>query len=809
MSFITFSGPPASADAVHLSSTFNGSVGACQLMVLVASQTSLPFASPANTKKPPQTAETAKEAPSPFAFETKRVANISARALSAKDGLRVSFKHAACASSSLVAAATTAARIKLFAPEKDPASADWIERDDLLPHLMRLYGIDPEKADPIDATIADRLESCSLSWSDIWIDAENQYNKHARASFLAVGSKDGAITVWRFDSADLYKPIFQTSIKPQAGWATKTSWSQWVHVPGNLQYCYMISSYANGCVYAHLITFDAASAQLTSTTVSQLSLSDNRGASVIKFFKDPTLIRVAFTKGNTISVWTAPTITSITPDHKVTYLYDHPASSSTSPSNRQEHQLQQQGNLQKLQLPISMAVGGVTWSLLGDEIHVYTIDGKSFTIAVIPETVSGATNAGSNNAFETPPNENGGSSSSSTNSTFSGEDDGSNNNFGGHSVARNGVALVFLEDTTQQFYQEILGDPNAKGGGADDEAGGDEEGGGGAAAAPAGANGYGKQIRYYGAVASPNGLVDFVLYTISLSEGLEYRTGKTDNCHVLVHWNYKQGNKAVEDNVIKNVLGLVTRHDLLYRYSPAHLLWDVLGLMHQGVEDEVDVVIADGGLVSKLLMALKAFVVNQGPASGQKVVGSLAEQVAKTGDSRGNVFSYLRASPETLFSNTSMNSLRLQNYIYIHVINSTINKTELATALLANYNILLREYVSTILRGVQKYMSDPRILLSETDLLMLTLVSDHCLQHAAFMSDMAKQLVTLFILVKERNKEQHILSICDEYLLKMRAALVGSDGVVAGDSKEHCLACSGAIVFQSPWKAVCAYGHPW
>ncbi|KAI9352612.1 putative zinc-finger of transcription factor IIIC complex-domain-containing protein [Obelidium mucronatum] len=157
-----------------------------------------------------------------------------------------------------------------------------------------------------------------------------------------------------------------------------------------------------------------------------------------------------------------------------------------------------------------------------------------------------------------------------------------------------------------------------------------------------------------------------------------------------------------------------------------------------------------------------------------------------------------------------MNSLRLLNYIYIHLINSvpTTNKTETASILLNNYQILLREYVVTVLRSVQKYLSDPKIVLSETDLLMLTLVSDLCLQHTKFMVDMLKQLVTIFLLVKQRNSEEHILSICDEYLLKTKAVLTGSAAVV-GESKEHCLACSGAIVFQSPWKAVCANGHPW
>ncbi|KAJ3057985.1 hypothetical protein HDU99_007025 [Rhizoclosmatium hyalinum] len=117
-----------------------------------------------------------------------------------------------------------------------------------------------------------------------------------------------------------------------------------------------------------------------------------------------------------------------------------------------------------------------------------------------------------------------------------------------------------------------------------------------------------------------------------------------------------------------------------------------------------------------------------------------------------------------------------------------------------------------MLHHTHQYLQHPRVLLSETDLLMLTLLSDHCLQNSAYMGEQIKQLVHVFATVKQRGAEPHIASICDEYLIKFRTVIQGGPGDPVGgmgESKEQCLACGGAVVFVSPWKAICLNGHPW
>ncbi|KAI8615747.1 putative zinc-finger of transcription factor IIIC complex-domain-containing protein [Chytriomyces sp. MP71] len=89
---------------------------------------------------------------------------------------------------------------------------------------------------------------------------------------------------------------------------------------------------------------------------------------------------------------------------------------------------------------------------------------------------------------------------------------------------------------------------------------------------------------------------------------------------------------------------------------------------------------------------------------------------------------------------------------------------------------------------------------------MLTLLSDWCLANSTLMSATLTAVAQIFATVKRHSAYADVHTICDEYLLKVRAA---GSAAAAAESKEECLACRGAIVFMSPWKAVCANGHPW
>ncbi|KAJ3282967.1 hypothetical protein HDU79_009525 [Rhizoclosmatium sp. JEL0117] len=755
MSSTIVRGPPSSTDGLQFANVFGSGA---QVVASVGAMPSAPFVSVSanDAKRRFATAATAPLKPRPFPFGTQKANKQLGARLLAADTTTVK-STAACPLSPLLVTLASTFHLPLYAPAKDPSTNEWAQVGDLLPPLMLLYGVQGGREGDleveVDARVNSLLETVSLSWSDVWI---HPGNLHSRSAFLAIGSKEGTITLWKLDAGN-HVPIYLTSIKPHNAWASRTAWSQWLSV-GPIQYCYMLSAYSDGQLFSHLITYDPNSANLTIIVTAQLSPADNKPASVLKFHhSNPSLIRAAVSKGSTLHMWTAPTPTSLFP----------PSFASTETSQ-----------IRSLHLPLSMPVGGITWNLLGDEIHVYSTEGKCFTVALIADQHPGP---------DTPP-------SHTDASTFSGED-----NFDPTSSAA--ATLVLLEDTTSQFYKEILGD-DASGGNAEDDAAGEEEEGG-EGGGPT--SSHGKQIRFYGAVSSPNGLVDFVLYNVSMSEGLEYRTGKTDNCQLLVHWNYsgRRAGNEVEDIVLRRIQNVLVRDDMLFRFSPAHLVWDVLGMLHHGFKEGEEVVVQDDGLVAKVLHEIIKFTMEFQGVDGQRAIVS-----------PGGPAEYLKNVPEMLFSNRRMNALRLQNHIYLHLINTipSLNKQETANLLLQNYRNLLQSYISVMLHHTHQYLQHPRVLLSETDLLMLTLLSDHCLQNSAYMGEQIKQLVHVFATVKQRGAEPHIASICDEYLIKFRTVIQGGPGDPVGgmgESKEQCLACGGAVVFVSPWKAICLNGHPW
>ncbi|KAJ3062539.1 hypothetical protein HDU98_001573, partial [Podochytrium sp. JEL0797] len=477
-------GTPLGTDSLFVVTRFGGAKGGLQVGAACSGQGSVALR--AFGAASVRAAKTSSEAAHVFAFAARET-RLDSRAIAKRNAFDVLVAFAAAAPlPHVLAVVSSHFSVALCVPAKDPSDSEWVPRRDLLDDLMRLYKVARKKDTEVlvDTRTANLLESCSLSWSELCIDKKRVLGN--RFCFLAIGSKEGTITLWRFHASDPTTPVYQTSIKPHDGWITRSNWSQWVSEgPASVQHCYMLSSYANGCLYAHKVTFDPSTLVLDVHPGVQLFGADNRPASVIKFFaNDINLLRCAIAKSTTLHIWTA----------------DTPLSSP-------------------LALPTTMPVGGLTWSLGGDEVHVYSTDGRCCTVEVAE----------------------------------------------GEQGSR-GVEVAVLEETTQMFYAEMLGE---------EEEEGEEEGEEGDAAVKAGGVG-GKTIRFYGAVSTLNGLADVLLYTVNSSEGLDYRTGKTENSHVAVHWNYAVGNVAVEEQVVERVKRWVRGGGVGVREGVAGGVWDLV-----------------------------------------------------------------------------------------------------------------------------------------------------------------------------------------------------------------------------------------
>ncbi|KAJ3247667.1 hypothetical protein HDU78_003473 [Chytriomyces hyalinus] len=572
-------------------------------------------------------------------------------------------------------------------------------------------------------------------------------------------------------------PIFEFSFTPLEGtWVTKLAWSQWVYMnDAASKYCYLLCGYTNGAVYSHVAILDAEGGFTVSQSAAMIS-ADNRPASVIKFFtnvrfdsrtsfifmpqthfaalfpQEPSLVRVAISKGSKLSVWTAPT-----PD-----LNDAVALASQSETWLSSN----------ISLPILMPVGGITWSLQGDELRIYSVDGKALTIALIQvKNLLDALEEADIDEFE--PTEK-----------------------AGHAID----ALAILEDVTLQLYKEILGQ-TALGGDGDE----DNPEAGNAEITDAAASS-GRQLRFYGAVTSANGLADILLYTMSEYEGLEYRTEKSNRCFILIHWKYTAKLPSnVGHLLVDRFTKMANVPDLFNSYSSGYLFWDILSFrnLHRKESTLED-------LINRIMETLQC--------SADHFQDSAPINVSI--DATSSPHAILQQVPRHLFLDRGMNCLRLQNHLKLGLINTMpgAKKTETAVSLLANYKALLRDYISTLLIAVQVYLSDSRIVFSDTDTLMLTLLTDWCLSNHETVPATLKPIIQIFATLKHRCQDADIQALCDEYILKIRKTVASKNQNAEStelenqphlESKEECLACRGAILFSSPWKAVCANGHAW
>ncbi|KAI8837939.1 putative zinc-finger of transcription factor IIIC complex-domain-containing protein [Chytriomyces cf. hyalinus JEL632] len=470
------------------------------------------------------------------------------------------------------------------------------------------------------------------------------------------------------------------------------------------------------------------------------------------FPQEPSLVRVAISKGSKLSVWTAPTQD----------LNDAAALASQSETWLSS----------SISLPILMPVGGITWSIQGNELRIYSVDGKALTIALIQvKSFLDALDETDIDEFE--PTEK-----------------------GGHAID----ALAILEDVTLQLYKEILGQTALGGDGDEDNA---EAGNADITDAAASS---GRQLRFYGAVTSANGLADILLYTMSEYEGLEYRTEKSNRCFIIIHWKYTAKLPShVGHLLVERFTQMANMPDLFNLYSSGYLFWDILSFrnLHRKESTLED-------LINRIMETLQC--------SADHFQDS--PPLNASTDASSSPHTILQQVPKHLFLNRGMNCLRLQNHLKLGLINTMpgAKKTETAVSLLANYKALLRDYISTLLIAVQVYLSDSRIVFSDTDTLMLTLLTDWCLCNHESVPATLKPIIQIFATLKHRCQDADIQTLCDEYILKIRKTVSSKNQSAEStelenqphlESKEECLACRGAILFSSPWKAVCANGHAW
>ncbi|KAJ3286089.1 hypothetical protein HK104_009188 [Borealophlyctis nickersoniae] len=303
-----------------------------------------------------------------------------------------------------------------------------------------------------------------------------------------------------------------------------------------------------------------------------------------------------------------------------------------------------------------MAVGGVAWGVKGDELRVYTTDGKHY-ILVIEESESKR-------------------------------------------------QITLLEEATASIHREVYDTSPME---VDGASGKDDTG---AMNGESAAGVTSKQLRFYGVATSANGLFDAFVYTLSSTSDMEYKTDKFDVSYVSIRSAVSQHNEDVEDNLIEKLHVLLGRSDLrtyllviehaqlmiysanwlkcsagaVVRWSVTYVLWDSIRYCEGEVAHWGEVEIS---FFHRFLSTLRDFYLAK-------------EQESKTPDqSTSTRFS------KQLYENCAMNSLRLMNFLCMHLkyAMAPALRVQMDTLASGNTKLLLQHYIDIALRSVEAYLT--------------------------------------------------------------------------------------------------------
>ncbi|KAI8915447.1 transcription factor IIIC subunit delta N-term-domain-containing protein [Powellomyces hirtus] len=254
----------------------------------------------------------------------------------------------------LLATVGTLFSVLLWAPVADPATSAW-EQVCNLSEAFQEYLLQGRALDKVTGPEIAKLSVVSIGWSPLCIDSSG-----GELSLIALGSKDGSITLWRYDRENA-SVSHVASCAANDAWVTNLDWSTWSDI-GNQQSCaYLGSSCSDGSASVWKVTITRSKTfQCDVEKTTDLFPADSRLISVLNFLQ-PSLTRgasarLAVTKGRKLLAWFG--------------------SNAQPGSNETEH------SASTLVLPQTMAVTGVVWGLDGDELRLYTADGQCFIVSI-------------------------------------------------------------------------------------------------------------------------------------------------------------------------------------------------------------------------------------------------------------------------------------------------------------------------------------------------------------------------------------------------------------------------------------------
>ncbi|KAJ3191620.1 hypothetical protein HK101_007558 [Irineochytrium annulatum] len=390
-------------------------------------------------------------------------------------------------------------------------------------------------------------------------------------------------------------------------------------------------------------------------------------------------------------------------------------------------------------LPVFITISGLVWGVGGDELRVYTVDGKVLLIACEPD------------------------------GTF-----------------------ALMEDLTDQFIRQIFFSNDAGGDDEDD----DNDGPAAAVGALPGQKGA-KVVNFHGAAPSAGGLMDAVLFRLHPPFSIiGYTTNAKAPCCLAIFRPYATQeatqDEDMEQALIAWTLPQIKDPALFYRNSADYLLYDVVEYAFEVHHDSEDAFLFQ---YASVLRAHYADSKDRFGSTNYDGVQSLSAYV------------FLYYASDLFLKGIALTS-------------DAILKQDIAVSVEDNSRLLMAYYADCIVEASAGYLCFGSITITDSDALMLLLLSDWAL----LVLPRSRTIALRNLLRGVTTTSPQILGMVKETYPNMLDEDRGGDhgegttgsrgGEVEFDpgrlpAKEACAACSATLPFESPWEAVCGAGHRW
>ncbi|ORY11282.1 hypothetical protein LY90DRAFT_677907, partial [Neocallimastix californiae] len=240
---------------------------------------------------------------------------------------------------------TTGNQVLMYEADSNPSIEEWKIVVNLTKLLQKHYKFDLNSLTNDDIN---RIETICVDWSP--------YNNNDDISLIALGSKAGVITIWKFDkNIQLF-----TSINAFDTYVYKLKWTNWYFTEKEDAYIYLIAGSCEGELkeIKFTINFKTKKCHIKTSTIEQSNESIISIIEISEDYNNDGKCKMAVVNGTIIRIYNL--------DLKSEILYE-------------------KDKVKTYNIPYIMTIGSVQFYNNNDTLRIYTMDGKAIDISVVDD----------------------------------------------------------------------------------------------------------------------------------------------------------------------------------------------------------------------------------------------------------------------------------------------------------------------------------------------------------------------------------------------------------------------------------------